>query len=107
MSFTLRAFEALLLFFLYGLGLVIYRLYLHPLARFPGPKLAAATKWWEFYMDVLKDAGGTYAWRIDQMHEDYGYILFLIYFQFGIFVRKQDRELMCRDNQRLGLRDLA
>jgi hypothetical protein len=29
----------------YNFGLIIYRLYLCPVAKFPGPRLAAATYW--------------------------------------------------------------
>ena len=57
---------------LYSITLVIYRLFLHPLARFPGPKLAAATKWYEFYYDVVKKDGGTYMYEIDRMHQTFG-----------------------------------
>lgn len=67
----LEAFGALLAaYLLYGICLAIYRLYLSPISKFPGPKLAAYTLWYEFYYDVVKR--GRFAWEIKRMHEVYG-----------------------------------
>lgn len=50
--------------------LIIYRLVFHPLARFPGPKLAASSYWYEYYYDVSKK--GRFIWQIMELHKKYG-----------------------------------
>ena len=57
---------------LYLVGLAIYRVYFHPLSRFPGPKIAAATGFYETYFDILSGPGGQYMWEIQRMHDKYG-----------------------------------
>ncbi|OJI85470.1 hypothetical protein ASPTUDRAFT_119373 [Aspergillus tubingensis CBS 134.48] len=41
-----------------------------PLAKFPGPRLAAATGLYEFYYDVIRD--GQFVWHIERLHQKYG-----------------------------------
>jgi hypothetical protein len=56
-------------YFLKGLAIIVYRIWFHPLAKFPGPVLAKVTNLY----------GGYYAWRgdlhLDMMrcHEKYGW----------------------------------
>ncbi|TQS33008.1 hypothetical protein Golomagni_06663, partial [Golovinomyces magnicellulatus] len=52
------------------ISLAIYRLYLHPLAKFPGPKLAALTRLYEFYYQGILITD--FPAEIQRMHEKYG-----------------------------------
>lgn len=56
--------------FVSNMVLLIYRLYFHPLSRFPGPKIAAATQWYEIYYDIFQK--GQYIWELERMHDQYG-----------------------------------
>ncbi|ETN36568.1 uncharacterized protein HMPREF1541_08846 [Cyphellophora europaea CBS 101466] len=57
----------------HDLCLAIYRVYFHPLAKFPGSNLAKATYWHETFYDVFK--GHQYIWKIKEMHEKYGPVI--------------------------------
>lgn len=39
------------IYLVYG---IVWRLYLSPIAHFPGSKWAAVTLWYEFYFDIFK-----------------------------------------------------
>ena len=56
-----------LFYFIYGL---LYRLYLSPLAKIPGPRLAASTDWYERYYDLVLKA--RFPWKIKELHNIYG-----------------------------------
>ncbi|KAF2115780.1 putative P450 monooxygenase [Lophiotrema nucula] len=74
--------QSLILYTLYGIGLALYRIWFSPLSKFPGPKLAAATLWYEFYFDVIKR--GRFAWEIKRLHEVYGPIVRINPFEIHI-----------------------
>ncbi|KAL6365783.1 hypothetical protein LRP88_00358 [Fusarium phalaenopsidis] len=57
----------------YGVVVCVYRLYFSPLAKFPGPKIAAVTSWYNGYHDLV--SGGQYIWAIEEMHRKYGPIV--------------------------------
>lgn len=54
----------------YTVVLATYRLFLHPLANVPGPKIAALTSWWEVYENVWK--GGHLPFELKELHKTYG-----------------------------------
>lgn len=49
---------------------VTYRCTLHPLCSFPGPTLAAASGFFIFYHDVVKD--GKLHLALEKLHDQYG-----------------------------------
>ena len=55
---------------LYLFARAVYRLYLHPLSKFPGPRTAAITTWYEAYYEVVLK--GQYSRQITKLHEKYG-----------------------------------
>ncbi|KAI0838618.1 cytochrome P450 [Hypoxylon sp. FL0890] len=70
------SFQPLLVFGLiscYVFALGLYRLYLSPLAKIPGPKLAALTTWYNAYYDLWQR--GQYVWVVEDMHRKYGPIV--------------------------------
>ncbi|EED14437.1 cytochrome P450, putative [Talaromyces stipitatus ATCC 10500] len=58
-------------FFAYVVGVVIYRIYFHPLSKYPGPKLAAATRlWW-----MKQQLSGRFPFIVHELHLKYGEIV--------------------------------
>ena len=55
---------------LYYFIVVSYRLTLHPLAGFPGPKLAASSLLYEYYYDGI--CWGRFWVKLQELHEQYG-----------------------------------
>ncbi|KAL3290695.1 Cytochrome P450 [Colletotrichum asianum] len=57
---------------IFCMGIAFYRLFLSPLAAFPGPKLAALTKWTEAYYELLYGEGGQFMFKYRAWHSKYG-----------------------------------
>lgn len=57
-------------FFVYWLSKVVYRIYFHPLSKFPGPRLAAATTLYRAWYQIVRDGGQLRQWN--KLHEQYG-----------------------------------
>ena len=55
---------------------VLYRLTLHPLAKFPGPKLAAVTNLYGASWDLTK-GGDSYVKILPGLHDKYGKLLMI------------------------------
>lgn len=76
MAHSIAAFDAvvaaLIFFALFLLTRSVYRLYLHPLANVPGPRLAALTSWHELWYDCFHGGGGQHAFKMREMHDRYG-----------------------------------
>lgn len=74
---------------------------LHPLSHIPGPKLAAASYWPEFYHDVI--LFGRYTGQIRKWHEQYGKQSFsssreaYVDLRLGPIVRISPHEVHCND----------
>jgi hypothetical protein len=63
-------FAAVTISFICCVALVTYRLHFSPLSGFPGPKIAAATGYYEFYHDYFRN--GQYFKVIKSLHDKYG-----------------------------------
>ncbi|KAI0387436.1 cytochrome P450 [Hypomontagnella monticulosa] len=57
----------------YTIYSAIWRLYLSPIAHFPGPRIAALTHLYEIYYNNW--LGGKYIWKINDLHKQYGPIV--------------------------------
>ncbi|KAH6609558.1 hypothetical protein Trco_002904 [Trichoderma cornu-damae] len=72
------------LLLVHRLVLILYRTQLHPLSRFPGPKLAASTSLYSHYFNFVQ--GGNFIRQLEHLHDTYGPI-----------VRTHPNELHIRD----------
>jgi hypothetical protein len=63
MAFILYLSLAIAGWMVYG---VVWRLDLSPLSKFPGPKLAALTQLYQFYLNIVR--GGQFIWEIEKIH---------------------------------------
>jgi hypothetical protein len=51
-------------------SLAVYRLFFHPLSNVPGPKLAALSRFYDFYYDCI--LRGKFTFKIEELHQIHG-----------------------------------
>ena len=68
--FAIDFSQVVLLLLLWFVAIVAKRLFFHPLSKFPGPYVAACSRWYEFYFDVIKH--GTWVKQFPRLHKKYG-----------------------------------
>lgn len=73
-QFTFKEISILcgIVYAVYLIYLILYRLVFSPLAKFPGPKLAALTYWVEAYYELWKGEGGQFPFEYQKWHSKYG-----------------------------------
>ena len=68
---VVQQFGALICIYIcYSFFLVAQRLFFHPLRKFPGPRLAAITGWYETYHEAV--LGGTFVKQYGRWHKIFG-----------------------------------
>jgi hypothetical protein len=53
-----------------SIGVTVYNLYFHPLAKFPGPTFAGSNAWYKTYHEVFLQKSWTTL--LGELHEKYG-----------------------------------
>lgn len=101
-SFKVELAEYAVIFYIsYKLITYIQRLFFHPLSKFPGPKIAAASKLYEFYWDSYKH-GRLWA-KLPELHRRYGEYLTLVatltHGYLGPIIRIGPNEIHVEDSQ--------
>ena len=48
----------------------VYNVYFHPLAKYPGPALAAASLWWQIWVEVVN--AQSLSLKLIELHSIYG-----------------------------------
>ncbi|KAF2757731.1 trichodiene oxygenase [Pseudovirgaria hyperparasitica] len=64
------ATSLLLVWAAYVAYMIVWRLYYHPLSKFPGHKIVAVSRWYEAYYEIVRK--GTYYEKIQEFHDQYG-----------------------------------
>ncbi|KAK7606515.1 cytochrome P450 monooxygenase-like protein [Phyllosticta paracitricarpa] len=59
----------------------VYDIYFHPLARFPGPKLAAATRYWKAWVECFQ--AKSFVHELKKLHARYGKVDPFLYRSFN------------------------